>query len=225
MNVGQSRVRVGVHGQVNRRVPHCGLRRSRCDPALAQERAERMAKGVNVHGTAAVVALRNTGHGQILVEGADQPARHVEQWRIAWQLAVERYARQRQARPPFRRARIARIALGQVFDPQGQVVGKVATNGQHRAVTILFVAGLQNEHRHWPFQVKLAHSERSELTTSKPGEHQHLVNQRTFAAEQFQSRPHVAAELGNGQRPRLYASRGERSSRRATAGGGPRRAA
>ena len=56
-HVQQLRIGVGVHGQIHVGMTHRGLCRSRCHPALAQQCAERMAKGMNVNRSAAFVPL------------------------------------------------------------------------------------------------------------------------------------------------------------------------
>ena len=56
-HVQQLRIGVDVHGQVDRGMTHGGLCRSRRHPALAQQRAEGVAKGMNVNRPAAFVRL------------------------------------------------------------------------------------------------------------------------------------------------------------------------
>ncbi|HVA46163.1 MAG TPA: hypothetical protein VNH11_07295 [Pirellulales bacterium] len=115
-----------------------------------------MPHGVNVYGSATLIALGNAGHSQVAVENLDQLFRHGEQHGVGRQLAATRYASHRQTQRPIRSARIAAMALFQFLDPQGQVGGKVASEGQRRAGPVLLVGRVEHDRRQRPVEVKLA---------------------------------------------------------------------
>ena len=113
---------------------HRGLCRSRCNPALAQQRAEGVAKGMNVNRSAAFVPLvdlplarrhfhpaSNAGGNKVTVKNSHQPGRHGEQRRIGRQ----RRHGQRQTRLPLSPRRIALVAF------PAFLVFRVESNGRH----------------------------------------------------------------------------------------------
>ena len=96
---------------------HRGLCRSRCHPALAQQRAERVPQGVNVNRPAAFVPLRDPRKPQVPVKDSHQPGRHGEQRRIGRQ----RRHGQRQTRLPLWPRRIALVAFLPVSGVSGRI--------------------------------------------------------------------------------------------------------
>jgi hypothetical protein len=66
-HVQQPRVGIDIHRQVDGRMPHGGLRRPRSNAPFAQERTEAMPQRVYVDGPPAVIALGDTGCGQVAV--------------------------------------------------------------------------------------------------------------------------------------------------------------
>ena len=192
---------------------HRGLCRSRCHPALAQQRAEGVAKGMNVNRSAASSPCPSPfGHyprqaGQVTVKDSHQPGRHGEQRRIGRQ---RRHGSQRQTRLPLWPRRIALVAFlpflvfrvesnGRRFSggflqsrclvgkPSSKIGGKIGPKRYRRSFAVLFVGGVRAPGRAWRRRAHLPHGNRSQLAFAKPGQHQRLVDQGPFLPEPFQA--------------------------------------
>ncbi|HEV3338729.1 MAG TPA: hypothetical protein VG125_00180 [Pirellulales bacterium] len=158
-------VGVDVHRQVDLGVPHGGLRRARRNPALGKQTAERVPHGVYVDRPPPFIPLGDAGQLQVAVEHLDQLFRHVKQRSVGRRPRL-RYASHRQTQRSFKCARIATAAFVVFFEPRGQIGGEVASNGQRRAVPILFVGRIEHNARRRASEVKLPNGERSQFAAA-----------------------------------------------------------
>ena len=83
-----------------------------------------------------------------------------------------------------------------VGQPSGQVVRQVVTEGNSVAFSVLFVGGVEHGKRFWAVEVELSYCERCQLGLAKAGQHQRLVDQRPFPAEQVEAFPGFRPEFG-----------------------------
>jgi hypothetical protein len=142
---------------------------------------------VNVEGPAPVVALGNAGKAQVPVEDLDQAGRHVEDGRIGRQPGRDRGAG------------LAGFLLqaGQlVGQPGAQVRGEVTPQGDGVALPVLLVGGIEGQVRQGVIEAQVRHGERSQLALAQPGQHERLVRQRPFAAQQRQPFAHFRPQVG-----------------------------
>jgi len=94
-------------------MPHRGLCGSRSGAVRREHRSERRSQGVNIDGTAAVVALGDARGFHVTVKDATQPGRHREQQSGRGQI-------------PF-------------ANPLAEFRGKIGTEGNRRAGAVLLV--------------------------------------------------------------------------------------
>jgi hypothetical protein len=142
---------------------------------------------VNVQCPAAFVLLRDAGHDQVAVEDPQQAGRHGEQRCVAWQMQ-----RDRLARGPGRLLQPTELA-GQ---PVSQVVGQVVPQDQFAALLVLLFAGVEADERGRLVQVQVRDRQGGQLRLPQPAQEQRLVDQGTFASQQFQTLLNLRSDLG-----------------------------
>lgn len=178
-HVEKARVGVDIGGQFRVAVPHRRSRRAERNPALAQERAERMPQRVNVERSAPVITLGNLRGLQIAVEGPQQIGRDVEQRRRV----VE--------------ARGYGLAKSPRFGPVGEPLPRVGPNRDGGAFAVLFVGRVQFDKRRSAVEPQLSNDEAHQFAPSWPRQNQNLVKQRPLPADGFEVGPNVVADLGD----------------------------
>jgi len=133
-HVKQARIGVDSHRQLEVAVPHGRLCRSRSNPALTQQRAERRSQGVNVEDAPPVVSLGDAGQLQIAVQDADQTGGHDEHGRIGRQSSGDRLA-------AFQALGLETFQL--VGQPLPQVGGEIVPERDGVPFPVLFVGGVE----------------------------------------------------------------------------------
>src|SRR5438128_1648267 len=111
-------------------MPHGSLRRPWCYPAPAEKGSKRMPQRVNVEHPAPLVALGNASQDEVAVQNPRQVERHLEERHIRRQTG-----RNRLACAPGSFLEPLELAS----QPGTQIGGKVASNGNLRALTILLI--------------------------------------------------------------------------------------
>ena len=180
-------------------MPHGGLRRSRGNPALAQQRSERGAQGVNVEAPAAVVAFvdgplaihfhpaGDAGGNKVAVKDLHQPS------------SARRTAGYRAAAGPEsgRRTPALQLATGAACRRASRASPRRGHPARRcRSLRGSFRRRRRGKERNGVVKAQVRHGEGSQLGFAKAGQHQRLVDQRPFPPEPVQPFPHFGAHLG-----------------------------